>query len=99
MVTFVLKRSVSNSVVRVPANEAIQGMAKALGKMIVSYTHLKISGADTTVDGVEAAEIINECKEKFSERLAVNLSEALEEMGKGWTFEDLLLPTDPAELD
>lgn len=97
MVTFVLKRSVSDSIVRIPANEAIQGMAKALGKMIVSHAHLKISGADTTVDGVEAAEIIADCKEKFSEHLAEELAEALEEMGEGWEFEDLLMPTDPAE--
>ena len=97
MVTFVLKRLVSDSIVRVPANEAIQGMAKSLGKMITSYAHLKIAGADTTVDGVDAAEIIDECKEKFSEHLAVNLCEALAEMGEGWTFEDLLLPTNPEE--
>ena len=98
MVTFVLKRSVSDSIVRVPANEAIQSMAKSLGKMIVSYAHLKISGADTTVDGVEAAQIIDECKETFQKHLAVNLSEALGEMGEGWEFEDLLMPTNPDEF-
>ena len=97
MVTFVLKRLVSGSVVRVPADEPIQGMSKALGKMIVSYAQLKVAGADTMVDGVEAAEMIDECKEKFSKHLAANLSKALEEMGEGWEFEDLLLPTDPEE--
>ena len=97
MVTFVLKRLVSDSIVRVPADEHIQSMAKSLGKMIVAYSHLKISGGDTTVDGMEAAKIIDECKEKFSEHLAVNLCEALAEMGEGWTFEDLLLPTHPEE--
>jgi len=96
-VTFVLKRLASDSIVRVPANEAIQSMAKSLGKMIAYYSRLKIAGADTTVDGVEAAEIIDECKETFQKHLAMNLSEALGEMGEGWEFEDLLMTNSTEE--
>lgn len=97
MVTFVLKRLGSGSVVRVPADEPIQGMAKSLGKMIITHANMIVRGADTTVDGVSCREIIADCKERFSEHLAANLSKALEEMGEGWVFEDLLLPTDPED--
>lgn len=91
MVTFVLKRLVSDSIVRVQASEKIQALQKSLEAMIAIHCKILALGGDTMIDGIDASERIESCKDKFTTNLVLNLHNTIEDMGEGWVLEDLEL--------
>ncbi len=95
MVQYILKRDLTGSTVTVDANDSINELWTALDSMIIALSVLKIVGDDQRPlpEGMLPEDAFNECKQIFMQRLGEDVSENLLEMGEGWNFEDLIMPT------
>lgn len=95
MVQYVLKRELTGSTVTVDGSDTINLLWSKLDKMLVALSALKAMGKDhkPISEGVLPEDAVNECKEIFMQRLGEDVSENLLEMGAGWSFEDLIMPT------
>lgn len=94
MVQYILKRNLTGSTVTVDGSETINELWKALDRMIVALSILKVEGEDHKLlaRGELPKDAVKKCKQIFMRRLFEDVEKNLIELGEGWSYEDLILP-------